>query len=154
MKRFQFRLQRVQKLRERVREERQLAHAEAVAFQQQTEDQLLSLQRLRAAEQLSLRQSMEREKLSVEKVIQGRNFDHRLIKVGLEIQRRLLQIQQVVAARREELVVAEREVKMLEKLEERQRQRYDRALSLAEQVEMDEMALKGLRHRPETDSGQ
>lgn len=140
MKKFAFRLERLGKLRERTREQKRLAHAEAIDYQRRVESQLAQLQDLRHRERLALADTLVEGRISVENVIGSRVFDGRLAQYTQHLQRQLSQIAQVVAARRVELIAAERDVRILEKLEVRQRQRHDEASNRAEIQTMDEIA--------------
>lgn len=125
-----------------VRDEHQLRYLEAVAYQQSVEDQIDQLEQVRAAEKLALRDVLCREEVAVDTVIRGWTFDHRLRNFGELFARQLDQVRRLVAARQEKLVEAEREVKVLDKLEERLCSRYDAAASRAEQHVMDELAAR------------
>jgi flagellar FliJ protein len=140
MKQFKFRLQRVQKLRERLRERRRLSHAEAVAYERRVESQIDQIEQVKAAERADLVSKMTRSDLSVDQVIAARTYEGLLNTYRQQLDRQLDQVRQVVAARRRDLVDAERDVRILEKLEEKLQHRYDAALDSAERQLMDELA--------------
>lgn len=140
LKQFRFRLERVQRLRERLREQRRLQFAEALAYQQQVEQQISQVQELRGVEMLGLREVVAQTAVPIDTVIQSRIYDNRLGNHAVFLGRQLEQVQQVVAVRQTNLVSAERDVRILERLEAKQRQRYQRMLDRAETELMDELA--------------
>lgn len=149
MKRFEFRLARVQKLRERVREQKRLLHAEAVQYQRNVEQQIGVIEQVRDAEKEILRQSVTSPEISVDKVIASRTYDGLLGNFRRNLDRQLHQVEQVVETRRQDLVAAERDVRILEKLEEKLRSRYNDVLDHGERVLMDELAGQSVARRKE-----
>lgn len=140
MKQFQFRLERVQKLRERVRERRRLLHAEALEYQGRVEAQIARLEELRDSERQILRETLSNPEISVDSIIRSRAYDGMLGNFRRNLDRQLDQVRQVVELRRLDLVAAERDVRILEKLEEKLHSRYRESANRVEQAEMDEMA--------------
>lgn len=138
-KQFRFRLEKLEKLRERVRDQRQRALAEAQSYRQRVVGQIDQIEATRAAEIESLTQQMATGDLSVDRVIQTRAFEGLLKKYRGYLDRQLEQVDQVVRSRRDALVAAERDVRILEKLEEKLRARYDQAQARAELEQMDEL---------------
>lgn len=149
MKRFEFRLARVQKLRERVREQKRLLHAEALQYQRKVEEQIGVIEQVRDAEREILRQSVTSPEIAVDKVIASRTYDGLLGNFRRNLDRQLHQVQQVVETRRLELVASERDVRILEKLEEKMRQRYNEVVDHSERVLMDELAGQSVARRKE-----
>lgn len=140
MKQFRFRLERVRRLRERVLEQRQVAHAEAKAFQQRVESQIAQVTTVREQEKSVLRESVANARIDA--VIQSRSYDGVLRKLLQQLDVQLGQIERVVEGRRVELVGAQRDVKVLENLEDRQMERYQFAERRQEQQSLDEVGLQ------------
>ncbi|MFO0948890.1 MAG: flagellar export protein FliJ [Planctomycetota bacterium] len=149
MKRFEYRLERVQKLRERIRERRRLLHAEAVQYRQKVEEQIQSIENAREAEKEVLRTTLSHAEVMVDSIIRSRAYDGLLGNYRRHLDRQLEQVQQVVEVRRQELVHSERDVRILEKLEERMRLRYNETVDRAEQSDMDELARQSVARREE-----
>lgn len=142
-KRFQFRLARILKLRERERERRRLAHAEALQYRERVAQQITNIEQVRAEEKSALRAAMAEKTFPLDRVIAARTYESVLIRLGQYLERQMHQIEEVVAGRRNELMLAERDVRILEKLEEKLRGRYARAMDLEEQQTLDEVAAAG-----------
>lgn len=149
MKQFKFRLARLQKLRERVREQRRIAHAEAIEYQRRIESNIEQVKDARIEEKNKLRDNLADAAVSIDRVIQSRVYDVRLVGYGVQLNQQLGQIQQVVAARRQQLVLAERDVKVLEKLEVKAHERYDTAANKADLQLLDELAIQAANRRLE-----
>jgi flagellar export protein FliJ len=145
LKQFRFRLDRVQRLRERLREQRRLQFAEALSYQQQVEQQITQVQELRGVEMLSLREVVAQTAVPIDTVIQSRIYDNRLGNHAVFLGRQLDQVRQVVAMRQTNLVAAERDVRILERLEAKLRHRYQRMLDRAEIELMDELGARAAR---------
>lgn len=143
VKKFKFRLERLQKLRERVREQRQLAHAQAVDYQTRVEGQIDQIRRFQSDQLELLAQELSQPTLNIEKAIQHRSYDAVLGGLQNQLGRQLEQVKHVVSVRHADLMNAERDVRVLEKLEQRVRQRYHEAIDRAEQQMLDESAATG-----------
>lgn len=140
MKRFQFRLDRLQKLREQTRERRRLALVEATSFRQRIERQIDHLESARLGERDSLRDRLTQSHPNVDSLIQARAYSSFLSQVRLQLDRQMDQIHRVIEQRRAELVVAERDVRILEKLRDKVHQRYLSDLDKEERLLLDELA--------------
>jgi flagellar export protein FliJ len=147
MKKFEFRLERVHRLRERERERRRLSLAEALHFQGRVEAQIAHLHHLREDEQDGLRQVLLQREVVVGDAIASRTYDGLLIRLESRLQEQLKQVKLVVEQRRQELIEAEKRVRMLEKLEERERDRYDAGVDRMEGELMDELAQVATQRR-------
>lgn len=154
VKRYQFRLERIQSLRERVREERRLLHAEALAFQRTIEQQIQRVQDVVATQKEALRFILSQPAVAVDRAIQGRTFEGVMTRYDQHLQGQLGQVRQAVEVRRQRLVEAERDVRILEKLDEKQRERYDHTLELAERLLMDELAQMARSHANGLEQGE
>lgn len=142
-KKFAFRLARVQKLRERVRDQKQLAHAQAVDYQHRVEGQIEQIRAFHEEQLDRLATEVQSGQFSVERALQHRNFGSVLTGLQGQLHRQLEQVKHVVAARHADLVNAERDLRVLEKLGDRARQRYQEAQDRAEQTFLDELAVLG-----------
>lgn len=140
MKKFQFRLERIQKLRERTREQRKLSLAEAIQYRQRVEDQIEQLNQVRAEEKEALRQSLSGGAVTIEDVIRSQTFDGLLGRFSQQLGNQLQQVDVVVDQRRVQLMEAEKSVRILEKLEEKQHDRHEHAEERAERQILDELA--------------
>lgn len=147
MKKFEFRLARVQKLRERARESRRIAHAEALAYRQRVLDQIEQVQATRAAEKENVRQVLQGDSFSLDQIIQSRIFDVRLQSNARQLNQHLEQVEKVVEQRRGQLMAAEKDVKILEKLGEISLNRYNDRLAKEDQLMMDELAIQASLRR-------
>ncbi|MBX9655798.1 flagellar FliJ family protein [bacterium] len=141
MKKFKFRLERVQRLRERTREQRKLQLAEAINFRMQIEGQKEQLTELRSNEQDLLRSELSKPEVVVEDAIRARVFDGLLARHAARVNEQLKQIEGVVEQRRQQLMEAEKSVRIIEKLGDKVRQRYNAVLDHADRQLMDELAL-------------
>jgi len=141
MKKFKFRLERVQRLRERTREQRKLQLAEAINFRMQIEGQKEQLTELRTNEQEQLRSELSKPEVVVEDAIRARVFDSLLARHAVRVAEQLKQIESVVEQRRLQLMEAEKSVRIIEKLGDKVRQRYNTMLDQADRQLMDELAL-------------
>lgn len=140
MKSFRFRLERLAKLRERTREQRKIALAEAIAYRQRVEGQLGQLEDVRSEEKNSLREVLREGSIPVETVIQGQAFDGMLRRFSSQLGQQLEQVEGVVTQRRMHLLDAEKSVRVLERLEERVRAKYEESAARMEREQLDELA--------------
>lgn len=141
MKKFKFRLERVQRLRERTLEQRKLALAEAIQFRGRVESQIAQLEQTREQEREQTRQELAKPTIVIEEAIRGRIYDSLLGRFGQRFGEQLAQVNAVVAQRRNQLIEAEKSVRILEKIEEKLKRRYDQAVEHGERELMDELAL-------------
>lgn len=140
MKKFSFRLEKLQRLRERLRDQRKIALAEAVQYQDRVERQISQIQHARQFEKEELRQSLSRRNLSAETAIQSQLFDGLLGRYEMQLDCQLKQVEAVAEQRRGQLLDAEKNVRVLEKLEGKLRQRHGESIESAERILMDELA--------------
>ena len=141
MKKFKFRLERVQRLRERTREQRKLSLAEAINFRIRVEGQKEHLEEVRAAEKEELRVGLSQPEVAVEDAIRARVYDGLLARHAGRVAEQLKQIEAVVDQRRIQLMEAEKSVRIIEKLGDKVRQRYNATVDLEDRQLMDELAL-------------
>lgn len=150
MKRFQFRLDRLQRLRDRTRQERRLSLAEATQYQQRIENQIAQLDEVRGQELLERRQRLAATTVSIEEVIRGQSFDAMLHRFAQQLGQQLEQVRGVVEQRRLQLQEAEKGVRVLEKLREKMEDRYDDQVESNERQLLDELANVGEQRRRNT----
>jgi flagellar export protein FliJ len=140
MKKFQFRLERLQKLRERAREQKRLALAEAVQYRQRVERQIDELAAVRAQEKERLRETLAAGAVSIEAVVRSQTFDGLLGRFSQQLGRQLQQVDGVVAQRRTQYEEAAKSLRILERLEARLRGRHESSAERSERELMDELA--------------
>lgn len=140
MKKFQFRLERLAKLRERTRDQKKIALAEAIQYRMRIEGQIEQIQHVREAEKSQRRDGLQSSVPSVEDAIQSQVFDGLLQRYQGQLGRQLEQVSLVVEQRRDHLREAEKGVRILEKLESKLKARYDVRIDSAERQLMDEFA--------------
>jgi flagellar export protein FliJ len=137
---FKFRLTTLLRIREVARDERRGRLAEALA----AEEKLLA-QRRRVYEELASSEGTHRGQAALGPVDVDRLLNHHrfelLLKVELEtIDREHAALKQELDKRRAALVVADREVRVLEKFRERLVERHQQEMSAQEAKVMDELA--------------
>ena len=142
MKKFQFRLERLRKLRERAREERRLALAQVLDYRAQVERKIDQTDGLRVDEVDQLRERLTRDDVAVDQVIASRVYDQRLQQYREQLVGHRAQVDAVAEWRRGQLLEAERSHKVLDKLEQKSRERFEAEANRAEQQEMDELAVQ------------
>lgn len=148
MAKFRFRLATLQKLRELHRDELRTKLAEAVRANQILDEQLSQV----AAEIESLRtmrrQTVQGEQVDVDPLLQAQRYHGVLLaqQTTMHEQSRLLLAE--IERRRQSVVEADRQVKVLEKLHERKLEEYRRGEMRAEMKVLDEVAS---RHSREAD---
>lgn len=140
MKKFRFRLDRLQKLRELAREQKRLALAEAVQYRRRVELQVDELAQVRALEKERRRAALAAGVVSIEDVIRSQTFDGLLGRFSGQLGRQLEQVDAVVEQRRAQHQEAAKGVRILERLEERLRSRYESSVERSERELMDELA--------------
>ena len=142
MKPFEFRLEKVLKLRcdhrDRMREELAMA-VHAIRILEERNQQIeaeISEQRVRRHET-----AQERE-LKVERLIQSERYELVLTIQQQEIQSQIQQVSEEMETRRGALIEADREVKVLEKLREKQQQAHQKLEARADQQQLDEIGIQ------------
>lgn len=124
MPKFQFRLATLLRLREAVRDERQIALAEAY----RADDVLRQRQEELAAELVQLkgscRQAAAPGQVDIDRLLAAQRYELSLRAAGVQVSQRREQIGAEIERRREAVVQANRDVRVLEKLRERQADRH------------------------------
>lgn len=142
MAKFKFRLATLQRLRESTRDERRAALAEAYHAQQILAERVQEKQEELAALRASYSEAAAPGRIEVERLMNAQRFE--LMLRGelniMEDQSQLLE--QEIERRRQALVEADRQVRVLEKLHEKQLQRHRHDELCREMKELDEIAAR------------
>lgn len=139
MARFHFRLQTLRRLREITRDELRFRLATAYEAERILAEQRTALTNEELALAASQRSIMQRTPLDVNGLLASQRYQ-----LALQAQARTLQEQAVklaaeVEVRRNAVIEADREVRVLDKLEERQRRLHEQTLARAEMKRLDEV---------------
>lgn len=145
MAKFRFRLATLLRLREAVRDERRAQLAEAYLLDRQLLDRKAALEQEIAATKQTNQRTSAAGPLDVDRLVQAHRYELILqSEVGvLENQRNVLAAE--IEKRRQALVAAETEVRILEKLREKQQARHREEEALADMKSLDELASR--RHQ-------
>lgn len=152
MPHFRYRLATLLKLRERARDERKRQLAEALAAEAALDAREKQLDRQMQQIAQQVRRTAGRGTVDVDRIVQAQRYDA-VLKAErqlLDRQRGLLQAE--LEKRRSALVDATQDVRVLEKLRDRQRARFEREQQRIEIREGDEIALRPY-NRPEKGAG-
>lgn len=145
MAKFRFRLATLQKLRELHRDELRGKLAEAVRANQILDEQLTQVASEIESLQTMRRQAVEGGQVNVDPLMEAQRYHSVLLaqQATMHEQSRLLLAE--IERRRQTLVEADRQVKVLEKLHERKREEHRRGELRAETKVLDEVAARGNR---------
>ncbi len=140
MARFTFRLTALLRLRESRRDEYRAALAEAYRVDEVLQKQVQGLERELSALREFCRITLTSRTIDIDRLVEAQRYEL----VARAQQQRLVEQRQQVAAeierRRQALVEVDREVRILEKLRERQAEQHRRAEELREVKRLDEVA--------------
>ena len=143
-----FRLEPMLKLREQTRDERRRELAPAYEAQRILEDQLAEISSEQETSLRHTRRLAAPGELSVEGLLNSRRYESQLKSRVAELQQQMSQVLAEVERRRILLMEADRDVKVLEKLREREREQQVETARKREGKQLDEAALRGyLRER-------
>jgi flagellar FliJ protein len=138
MAKYKFRLATLQKVREARRTEQRLALAEAFRAEQVLTENREAL----AAEAMELRamqrSASEGKYLDVNRLLEAQRYDLLLKARAQELSKQAMLLAAETERRRNLLVEADREVRVLEKLDERHREEHNRTRQRMELKQMDE----------------
>ncbi|GAB6165422.1 flagellar export protein FliJ [Thermostilla marina] len=137
---FRFRLEPVQRLREHVRDQRRAELAQALEAMELVEQKQREL-----AEELERATKLQREaakpgSIDVDTIMAVRRYQTALYAQAAQLQQQAAAIAEEIERRREALAQADREVRILEKLRERQLERHRSEEKRRETKLMDETA--------------
>jgi flagellar FliJ protein len=139
---FRFRLAPLLRLRESVRDERRAALAEAYRALDILSERQSSVQREIEALTGDYRRSSAPGALDVDRLIRRHRHELLLRTNQKELERQKSILLQEIERRRDALVAADRDVRVLEKLRERQAERHAQIEAHREQKELDEVATR------------
>jgi flagellar FliJ protein len=145
---FQFRLQKLLELRRLARDQRRTELAKAYEAEnilgQQREQLLTACQQVRD----TMRHASRPGKVSVDRLLSAHRHELVLRSQLAALEQQSRQVLEEVQRRRQMLLEAEKEYRVMEKLRERLQERYRRETDKQELKQLDEIALRGA-HRQE-----
>jgi flagellar protein FliJ len=148
MARFEFRLRALLKAREATRDARRVELAQAQAADRELQQHRAALESELGGQQAWLRLGAAPGRLDIDRLRTADGYD---LILRREL-RGLAEQQQALAGeierRREDVVAADREVRVLEKLRKRQHQQFRQQQALAETKELDEVAARAVYREP------
>ena len=143
MSQFKFRLQSVQKLRERLRDEAADSLQQAHMALKKLNDQLDQL-KAEMTQQSQLQHQWSNGVINTQRVLESQRYQMHLLSEMQHIQQNIELVQQECERRKLALVKREQDVKALEKLRESQTEQWKHEQLVLQQSRMDEWA--GFRH--------
>ena len=139
------------KLREQTRDERHRDLAQAYEAERILRDRVAEFQREVMAAQNHTREGSGAGSVSVEKLLNARRYQLLMKSQIAATELQIAQVMQEVQRRRQVLIEADREVKVLEKLRERDERLHEQAIAQKEAKQLDDAALRTyLRQRRTT----
>jgi len=142
MGRFQFRLESLLRLREAEREQRRIELAEAFNAETVLQDQTDQIMQHIHEMTLRARVCCSPGTVDIDALLDAQRFRAILDSQATVLQQKSRQLGQEIQRRREALVEADRQVRMLEKLRERKRDEYQAAELREEMKQLDEIAVQ------------
>lgn len=142
MAQFQFRLKALLAVREAARDERLAQLAEAFAAQQKLDERRAALNHQLAEQQHVFRQRTAAGTIDVDGLLSANRFDLVLRAELNVIDHHERNLAPEIERRRQAVVAAEREVRVLEKLRERQLEQFRQQEALADMKRIDEIAAR------------
>jgi len=140
MRRFQFRLTTLLRLREATRDERRMEIAQAYEARQILEQRAAEIAASRDEADASRRDELRRGQVNVDRLVDAQRHLLALKGEALVLQQQAEALAQETQRRHEALVAADRDVRVLDKLREKHRQRHHRQRRRAETKRLDEIA--------------
>jgi flagellar protein FliJ len=144
MKKFQFRLESLLRIRESERDRCRLELAECRRTEEELRRRLSKLRGQRDRLQQECRKAAGPGELDVDWLAEAHCYASTLLEKETELLRRMNALAENIERRRDALVQAERKVQMLEKLRERRRQDDCRERERQDAKSLDEIALLGI----------
>ena len=148
MKKFRYRLQPVLKLRQQQEQQKKRAVGILIAQINEQQQQALAFQKILLQEGQKVRQLYVQEHVDVDWISHYRRYVmsvHQAIKHRID---NVARIQQRLAQARQELSQAAKQTKILEKLREKKKKRFDWERKRAENYQQDEITANLLRKSP------
>ncbi len=149
-KRFRFPLETVLKIRKRREDERKRVVARRLSGIARAEAQAASLREQIDAELRAVRQARQAGVIDVVMIARHRHWLGRLQRGLLEEEAHLRTLRAELAQDRAELAEASKQAKIIQKLKERQQQRYEYELARQDRIDADEMATARFVYRSVT----
>lgn len=140
---FRFRLQPILTLREQARDERRRELAQAYEAERILRERIGQMQAEIAATQERTRQSAGPGQVNVEDLVNSRRYELIVKSQAAAVETQLATVLEEIERRRQALQESDRDVKILEKLRERQSQQYAEVELRREAKSLDEAALRG-----------
>jgi len=137
------------KLREQSRDERRRELGQALEAERILRERVAELQSEIATTQERTRQLAGIGSVSVEALLNARRYQLLIKSQVAQTEAQIIQVLEEVEKRRQVLLEADREVKVLEKLRERQLEQYAELQRKQENKQLDEAALRGYSRRRE-----
>lgn len=139
MSNFRFRLQSIMRLRVRERDKAGQALQQAQLAKQKLLDQARAIQE-ESDRQITVRSAASLGQVDVQRVIDAQRYQLTLAESIRSLEGNITLIDEEIEKRRARLVVCEQEVRVLEKLEENQRDAWEAEQALRSQGRLDEWA--------------
>ena len=139
---FRFRLQPLQKVRENIRRDRQTELAKALEAEAVVREKIESLIGEIAGTKEEGRKLAAKGRINVDFLVGLRRHEAYLLAQKAEAEQKLEQVLAEIERRRLAVVEADKEVKILEKLHEKLKDRHDNELTAKEIVDLDEIAIQ------------
>lgn len=144
---YRFRLATLLKLRDQTRDERRRDLAQAYEAERILRGRMGDIQSEIAATQERTRQAASLGDVDVEALLNTRRYELLMKSQAARAAAQMAQVLEEIERRRIALLHADRDVKVLEKLRERQLEQYVEAQRRLESKELDEAALRGFRRQ-------
>jgi flagellar protein FliJ len=140
MAKYRFRLETIEKLRVIRRDQQRVALAEALRAEQVLIERRADIQNEQAALRTMQRAASAQHHVDVNRLLDAQRYELVLNVRKLELTNQQALLSTEIERRRRALVEADREVRVLELLDERQRQAHRREMSRLETRQLDEIA--------------
>jgi flagellar FliJ protein len=147
---YRFRLATMLKLRDQTRDERRRDLAQAYEAERILRDRLADSRSEIVATQERTRQAASLVNIDVEALLNTRRYELLMKTQVSQIEGQIAQVLEEIERRRRALLEADREVKVLEKLRERQLEQHTETERKRENKQLDDAALRGFRRQEAT----
>jgi len=137
---FQFRLATLLRLRETARDERRGQLAEAYRADELTEQRIVDVGRQLDEVRVRTRQAIQPGEVELDRIVTAQRFEVTLRAQQRKLEEQRALIGQEIERRRQLLLEANRQVRVLEQLRDRQRERFDHEQARREVKQLDEVA--------------
>jgi flagellar FliJ protein len=144
MARFQFRLKTLYAIREATRDERRAQLAEAYAADRKLKDRRAALEQELNEQQQWFRAGIAPGRVDVDRLLTVNRYELVVCAEINVVTQHEQTLAEEIERRRQTLLAADREVRVLEKLRERQLEQFRQQQALAEMKEIDEVAARAV----------